>query len=79
MNVWCFRKNIKYLRTQKSLTQKEFADLIGVSENTVYNWEREENSDVRYAPSLKAMLKIREEYDVSLDDLFFTDLWNNDA
>ncbi len=28
------------LRTQRHLTQKELADALGVTENTIANWER---------------------------------------
>lgn len=75
--LWIFRKNIKYLRKQNGLTQKQLATLLGVSEQTIYNWEREDSPDVKGSPTLKTIFKLREIFSVSLDDLFLTDLWNN--
>ena len=34
-----FGKNLKFLRTQKGISQEEFAKRLGVSSRTVQNWE----------------------------------------
>lgn len=56
--------NIKKLREQKGLSQKELAGLIGVNPA---QYGRVENSKVE--PTLKTLLKIASALEVSLDDI----------
>lgn len=38
----CLGKNISYLRKQKKLTQEQFAEIMGVTRQTVSRWEADE-------------------------------------
>lgn len=55
-------KRIKNLRLKHNLTQKEFADKIGVSVITIQGWE----AGTRY-PSAKALIAIAKLFDVTSD------------
>lgn len=55
-------KRIKNLRLKHNLTQKEFADKIGVSVITIQGWE----AGTRY-PSAKALITIAELFNVTSD------------
>ncbi|MBM6899410.1 helix-turn-helix transcriptional regulator [Gemmiger formicilis] len=56
---------VKELRTERHLTQEEFAESIGVATNTISRIERKEMS-----LSSEVALKIADEYKISLDWLF---------
>lgn len=63
-------ENIKYLREQDGLTQREFAEIVGDNtQSAVGNWEAG-----RREPELKMIIKIAEFFQVSLDDLILTEL-----
>lgn len=54
------------LRTQRNLTQKELADALGVTENTVANWERG-TAILKLTPSqFKTLVKMLQ---IELEDL----------
>ncbi len=55
---------IKASRIEKGLTQEQAAELLGVSRQTVSNWENEKSY-----PDIISVLKMSECYDVSLDYL----------
>jgi len=59
-------KRIKYLREKNGLTQAAFAEMIGVSQGNVGDWERH-----RSAPSLTAIGAIVKTFNVSADWLLF--------
>lgn len=59
---------IKAARAQKDLTQKELADLAGVSRQTINAIEKGE-----YNPTIKLCLKICRILGKSLDELFWED------
>jgi putative transcriptional regulator len=59
------KNHIKILRKEKKLTQQEFANLLGVSRQTVISIESE-----KYDPSLPLAFKIAEVLNQSLDDIF---------
>lgn len=62
--------NIRYLRKSDGLTQARLSEILGYkSFNTVEKWEAGKNM-----PPLDTMIKLSEFFDVSLDDLVFTDL-----
>lgn len=52
-------------RKKKNLTQQELADLLGVSEKTIGNWEH-----ARCMPDHSMFKLICEEFNISLDELF---------
>lgn len=62
-------ENIKYLREQDGLTQKEFAEKLGVSSGAIAMWE----SGMR-EPELSRIIKLAEYFSVTLDDFILTEL-----
>ena len=55
---------IKEARIEKKLTQEQVAELLGVSRQTISNWENEKSY-----PDIISVIKMSECYDVSLDYL----------
>ena len=53
---------IKAARIEKKLTQEQVAELLGVSRQTISNWENEKSY-----PDIISVIKMSECYDVSLD------------
>ena len=64
-----FKKNIKYLRKQKKLTQIELSEELGVKRTSVINWE----NGYSY-PGMETLFKVKEYFDVSLDDLLLENI-----
>ena len=60
-----FARNLRRLRTEKGLTQKELALLLGYSEKTVSKWECETS-----IPSVETLFEIAKNLQTSIDDLF---------
>lgn len=59
-----FGNQIRELRKRSQLTQSEFADRMNVTRQAVSNWENNKN-----LPDLQTVIRISEEFDISLDDL----------
>ncbi|HEM5684483.1 TPA: helix-turn-helix transcriptional regulator [Streptococcus suis] len=55
-------KTIKQLRLTHNLSQEALAEQLGVSRQTISNWEND-----RTVPALDYMKKLSEEYQLSLD------------
>ena len=55
---------IKAARIEKKLTQEQVAELLGVSRQTISNWDNEKSY-----PDIISVIKMSECYDVSLDYL----------
>ena len=53
---------IKAARIEKKLTQEQVAELLGVSRQTISNWENEKSY-----PDIISVIKMSEYYDISLD------------
>ena len=51
-------------RRRLNMNAKEFADFVGTSENTIYNYE-----SGRYMPQLYTAMVIAEKLGISLDEL----------
>ena len=62
--------NIKYLRKEKKLTQKQLGEMLNVSADTVQKWER----GINRVP-VTELVKIKEIFDVSLDVLVDKKMW----
>jgi len=62
--------NIKYLRKEKNLTQKQLGEMLNVSADTVQKWER----GINRVP-VTELVKIKEIFDVSLDVLVDKKMW----
>lgn len=63
-----FSENLKKFRTQKGLSQQKLAELVGVSQTAIYNWEKGERT-----PKMDAITKIADVLGVKLNDLIPTD------
>lgn len=63
------RKNVRYLRKQRGYTLEQFGRLLGVSKHTISAFESGWNGI-----SFSVMKKIRDLFNISLDDLVFKDL-----
>lgn len=57
---------IRRLRTERGITQKHAAKMVGVSQQTLSRWERNEGG----LPDARQMKKLAELYRVSLNDLY---------
>jgi len=57
-------QRLKELRTERDLTQKELADLIGTNNSSVCDWERG-----RTEPNLDVLVKLSAYFSVSTDYL----------
>ncbi len=63
MNIY-LSENIKRLRLEKELTQETLAEFLGVTSQSVSNWERGESyPDITILPSIASF------FDISVDDL----------
>lgn len=60
------KQTLKSLRANKNLTQKQAAELIGVSPFTWGNWEKGKTY-----PSLLEILKIEKSFNVAFSDINF--------
>ncbi len=59
-----FSENLKYLRNTTQYTQRQLADYLGLSANTVCEWEKG-----RSEPSIATIIKLATVFDVSADYL----------
>ncbi len=59
------QNRIKHYRTQFRLTQKDLAELVGVSRQSIISIERG-----KYVPSLPLALKFAQIFNCATDDLF---------
>ena len=59
-----FGKTLKILRLQSGLTQKDLADILGVTKSTVSYYETEER-----APSTDILVRLAQYFHVSTDHL----------
>lgn len=59
-----FGENIKELRKERGMTQKELADEIGVSQGAVFFWEKEINE-----PTAGVLIKMAKFFGVSVDEI----------
>lgn len=57
-------EKLKNARTERNLTQEEVAEKIGVSRQTVSNWENE-----KALPEISSIINLSEIYNISLDEL----------
>ena len=55
---------IKAARLEKKLTQEQVAEILGVSRQTISNWENEKSY-----PDIISVIKMSDCYEVSLDYL----------
>lgn len=60
-----YNENLRKIREELNLTQKDFAERIGYNFRTVSNWELGFR-----VPSIFVIKKISKEFSISLDDLF---------
>lgn len=68
MIILAFPEKLKLLRTKLNLTQKEFADKLGVSQSSVNYWEKGQR-----IPSIEAAAKIADYFDITIESLLDSD------
>lgn len=66
MNELILKNNLKEIRTEKKLSQKELADMVGVSRNTISSIETGQ-----YSPTAKLALTIAIALDKKFEDIFY--------
>lgn len=66
MNRINFTRNFVTLRKSNNLTQEKMAEKLGVSRQTVTNWERGRNS-----PDVNMIDSICNEFNISIDELLY--------
>lgn len=59
-----FAKNIKELREQKNISQKELASELKVSQRVISYWEHGDSE-----PDLEALCRVADYFDVTIDYL----------
>lgn len=59
-----FAERLKELRIEAKMSQKQLAELLGVVQHTISNWEKEARQ-----PDFDMLIKIAETLDVSTDFL----------
>lgn len=57
-------QNLKYLREQKGIKQRELSGALGLSSGAVGNWENKSRT-----PDIETIIKLAQFFDVTLDDL----------
>lgn len=60
-----FGENLKYERKSAGLTQQQLADKMGIKQQQLSRWERDE-----IEPAVSSIVAIAKALDVSYDDLF---------
>ena len=59
-----FPEKLKHLRLELNLTQKEFANKIGVSQSSINYWEKGQR-----IPSIEAAARIADFFDITIESL----------
>ena len=62
-------QNLRYLREQRGFNQKELSDLLGMSQATIGNWEKQHR-----IPDIETIIKLAQFFDVTLDDFILKEL-----
>lgn len=62
-------QNLRYLREQKGLSQREFSEIFGLSSSAVTRWEQEQRK-----PDIEMIVRLSEYFDVTLDELVLKEL-----
>lgn len=63
-----FPEKLKFLRTKLNLTQKEFADKLGVSQSSINYWEKGQR-----IPSIEAAARIADFFNITIESLLDSD------
>lgn len=59
--------SLKAYRANVNLSAKEVAEIVGVTEKTIYTWENSEESFMK--ANLENVIKLAKVYGISVDDL----------
>lgn len=62
-------QNLRYLREQKGLSQRECAEIFGISGSAVAMWEQDQRK-----PDIEMLVRLAEHFGVSLDELVLKEL-----
>ncbi len=63
-----FGKRFKKYRLENNMTQVEVANLIGIDQTNISNWENDKTR-----PEYENLIKLSQIYDVSIDELLGVD------
>ena len=63
------RNNLRIYRAIENITQKELADELGISRQTIVAIEND-----KYDPSLELAFKIAHRFDVKIEDIFISEI-----
>ena len=69
-----FVKNLIYLTKNTEVNQNQLASKLGISRQSINNMLRNKNLD----PKASTLIKISKIYNISIDDLIFKNLENQD-
>lgn len=70
---YLFGNNLKYLRNKFNLNQSDLANDLGISQNTISQWEK----GVREPDNIEMFLKLAKRLEVTLDELVNSNLEEN--
>lgn len=62
-------QNLKFLREQKGLNQRELSDVLGLSSSTVAMWEQRHRT-----PDIETIIKLARYFEVTLDEFMLVEL-----
>ncbi len=62
-------QNLKYLREQRGMSQRECAEIFGLSGSAVTMWEKDQRK-----PDIEMLVRLSKYFGVTLDDLILKDL-----
>lgn len=62
-------QNLKYLREQKGMSQRECAENFGLSSSAIAMWEKNQRK-----PDIDMLIRLAEYFDVTLDDIVLKNL-----
>ena len=62
-------QNLRYLREQKGLSQREFSEILGLSSSAVTMWEQEQRK-----LDIEMIVRLAEHFGVTLDELVLKEL-----
>lgn len=62
-------QNLKYLREQKGLSQRELSDVLGLSSSAVTMWEQGHRT-----PDIETIIKLAGYFELTLDEFVLRDL-----
>ena len=73
-----FEIRLKELRREKGKTQKELANILGTTDDSIYSWEKGRSQpDIKMIRKLCIFFGVSADYLLGLEDNVYTDVENN--